>query len=149
MARTKTYNLKTFTFTVNGETFSFYCETTNTRSGFCHHAYLWGLGYHGEHTRVSYYNRTWESFGYETVMRRAVEKITPKAIRPAIHLELDAITMREHEKCEAFLKAFTADYSKLSSEQKQFVADHTPEITNRDQADAVHSTVKLMGLLTA
>ena len=57
---TKIYNRVTYTFIINGEAVSFYCSTTDTRNGFCHHVYTWGKGKDGEHTRISYFNRTWE-----------------------------------------------------------------------------------------
>lgn len=142
----KSYNHKTFTFTVNGYTMSFYCETTDTRSGFCHHAYFWGLDRYGEHTRVSYYNRTWESFDYESTLRRAADKL-PKAIRESLNLEFDVIVKNEHDKCAAFLKAFERNFNALSQEQKAFLKEHTPQIQNKQQADIVAGTVALLAAI--
>lgn len=71
---TKRYNHKDFDFTVNGERINFYCWTTDTKNGFCHHVWAVGGGKDYEHTRVSYFNRTWETFEYETALKSAVAK---------------------------------------------------------------------------
>lgn len=143
---TKRYNNKTFVFTVNGEEMRFYCDTTNTRNGFCHHVFAEGGGKDYEHTRVSYYNRTWETFRYETVLYRAIEKF-PKSLREPLRLEVEAVALDEHKKAERFIKAFEANFAALSNEQKKFVCDHTPEITNKDQAKIVNAVVAMMAAL--
>lgn len=143
---TKIYNQKTFEFTVNGETIRFYCDTTNTRNGFCHHVFADGGGKDHEHTRVSYYNRTWETFEYETVLYCAIEKF-PKSVRESLRLEVEALALDEHKKAERFIKAFAANFAALSDEQKKFVRDHTPEITNKNQAKTVSASVAMMAAL--
>ncbi len=139
----KHYNQKTFTFVVNGQNCSMYCSTTRTRNGFCHHAYFFGLGRDFGHTRVSYYNRTRERYDYETVMRAAVRKL-PKDIQPALLLDLDNIGRRESERCEHLFAAFKQNFEALSNEQKQFVREHTPELTNMDQACAVTAGMAML-----
>lgn len=140
---TKRYNQKVFTFTVNGQTVSFYCDKTITRTGFCHHAFVFGLGRVNEHTRVKYYNRTWESFTYESVLYSAVAKL-PKKFQAPLRLELEAISKSEHEKADFFVNAFKKNFDALSNEQKAFIKEHTPEITNMDQAKIVNSTVAVL-----
>nr|DAE17132.1 MAG TPA: hypothetical protein [Siphoviridae sp. ctbvd11] len=143
---TKIYNRKTFVFTVNGENIYFYCSTTYTKNGFCHHVYTVGGGKENEHSRVSYYNRTWESFEYETALLHAVEKF-PKNLRAPLRLEIQAVAKNEHEKAEAFCAAFRANFAALSTEQRKFVQEHTPEITNKDQAKIVNTAVAMMAAL--
>lgn len=143
---TKRYNNKTFIFTVNGEEVRFYCDTTRTRMGFCHHVFVVGFGKDYEHSRVSYLNRTWESFQYETALLHAVEKF-PKKLRAPLRLEIQAVAKNEHEKAEAFCAAFAASFAALSTEQKKFVQEHTPEITNMNQAKMVNSAVAMMAAL--
>lgn len=143
---TKRYNNKTFVFTVNGEEIRFYCDTTNTPNGFCHHVFALGGGKDYEHSRVSYLNRTWESFEYETALLHAVDKF-PKSMRVPLRLEIQAVSQNEHEKAEAFCKAFAANFAALSTEQKKFVLDHTPVITNIDQAKTVNAAVAMMAVL--
>lgn len=143
---TKRYNNKTFVFTVNGEEIRFYCDTTNTQNGFCHHVFALGGGKDYEHSRMSYYNRTWETFEYETVLYHAIEKF-PKSMREPLRLEVEAVALDEHKKAERFIKAFEANFAALSDEQKKFVREHTPEITNKDQAKTVNAAVAMMAAL--
>lgn len=145
---TKIYNRVTYTFIINGEAVSFYCSTTDTRNGFCHHVYTWGKGKDGEHTRISYFNRTWERFDYESALYSAADKFR-KADREAIRLEIDNIGRTEHEKAERFIQAFETNYKALSNEQKKFVADHTPTIETKDQAHAVAAGVGLLAAINA
>lgn len=143
---TKIYNRTNFDFIVNGEKISFFCNTTNTKNGFCHHVYVIGGGKDYEHTRVSYYNRTWESFEYETALYHAIDKF-PKNLREPLRLEVEALALDEHKKAERFIKAFAANFAALSDEQKKFVCDHTSEITNKDQAKTVNAAVAMMAAL--
>lgn len=142
---TKIYNRKTFEFTVNGEKI-YYCSTTYTKNGFCHSVYTVGGGKENEHSRVSYYNRTWESFEYETALFHAVDKF-PKSMRVPLRLEIQAVAQNEHEKAEAFCAAFRANFAALSTEQKKFVQEHTPEITNMNQAKTVSAAVAMLAAL--
>lgn len=143
---TKRYNSKTFEFTVNGEVIRFYCDTTKTKNGFCHHVFADGGGKDYEHTRVSYLNRTWEIFDYETALKSAVDKFS-KSLRESLRLEIQAVAQNEHEKAEAFCAAFAANFAALSTEQKKFVQDHTPEIQNMEQAKIVNATVSVLAAI--
>lgn len=143
---TKIYNRKTFEFTVNGEKIYFYCSTTDTKNGFCHHAYTVGGGKDYEHSRVSYYNRTWESFEYETVLFHAVDKF-PKSMRVSLRLEIQTVAKNAAQKAEAFSAAIRANFAALSTEQKKFVQEHTAVITSMDQAKVVNSAMAMMAAL--
>lgn len=143
---TKIYNRKTFEFTVNGEKIYFFCSTTDTKNGFCHHVYTSGGGKDYEHSRVSYYNRTCESFEYETALFHAVDKF-PKSMRVSLRLEIQAVAKNEHEKAEAFCAAFRTNFAALSTEQRKFVQEHTPEITSKDQSKMVNMVVAMMAAL--
>lgn len=143
---TKRYNSKTFDFVVNGEHVYFTCDTTKTKNGFCHHVFASGGGKYYEHSRVSYLNRPWESFEYKKALLHAVDKF-PKSMREPLRLEIQAVAQNEHEKAEAFCAAFAANFASLSTEQKKFVQDHTPIITNMDQAKTVNAAVAMMAAL--
>lgn len=143
---TKRYNEKRFTFMVNGQPLSITCDQTYTRDGFCHHAFLYGCGFYHEHTRVKYYNRTWERFTYESVLRAAVRKL-PKQYRAPLELEIDTIATDTAAKADAFLQAFKRNYSALSDEQKDFLRAHTPHLETPDQAKAVAGAVALMAAI--
>ena len=95
---------------------------------------------------MSYLNHTWESFQYETALLHAIDKF-PKSLREPLRLEIQAVAKDEHEKAEAFCAAFAANFAALSTEQKKFVQEHTPEITNINQAKMVNSAVAMLAVL--
>lgn len=143
---TKRYNSKTFDFVVNGEHINFICDTTKTKNGFCHHVFASGGGKYYEHTRVSYLNRTWETFEYETALKSAAAKF-PKSMRVPLRLEIQAVTQDAHEKAEAFCAAFAANFAALSTEQKKFVQEHTPEIQNMELAKIINAAVSVLAAI--
>jgi hypothetical protein len=50
------------------------CDCVNTRYGFRHDALLYEDGIFIDKAKVCYYNRTWESFEYETVISNLLHK---------------------------------------------------------------------------
>ena len=53
------------------------CESVGTRYGFRHDAWLFVNGEQvGDKAKCCYYNRTWESFEFETVVKKLLEKTT-------------------------------------------------------------------------
>lgn len=142
----KIYNQQTFSFVINGDPVSIYCNTTDVPTGFLHHAYLCGLGREYEHSRVKYYNRTWESYDYETVLKAAAAKLK-KADREVLLLEIDTYGDKDREKYNKFLAAFQRNFKTLSTEQKDFLKKHTPHIETANQARAVAGVVGCMSLL--
>ncbi len=144
----KIYNQKTFTFTVNGEPVAIYCNTTHVPTGFLHHAYLCGFGRDFEHSRIKYINRTWESFDYESVLKVAATKLK-KADREALMLEIETYSNNEREKYKKLCAAFERNYKALSTEQKDFLREHTPHIETKSQARAVAGVVGCLAIMNA
>lgn len=142
----KIYNYQTFTFIVNGEPVAIYCDTTHVQTGFLHHAYLCGFGRNFEHSRIKYYNRTWEAFNYESVCKAAAAKLK-KADREALLLEIETYRNNEREKYKKLFAAFEHNYKALSTEQKDFLKKHTPQIETENQTRAVASVVGFMALM--
>ena len=60
-------------FKLNNE-YQIICESQSTRYGFRHVAILLKNGYEVDKTKICYYNRTWESFEYECVIRKLINK---------------------------------------------------------------------------
>jgi hypothetical protein len=141
------YNTQYFTAKVNGEEITFVCYTTYTRVGFCHTAHLTGWKYTATDTKQTYYNRTWERFDYESVLKRAIEKL-PKDIQQAVYDQLiDRKAAEEHEKAEAFIKSFEASYYALTPENKERLANSGIEVHTEGEAKAVAGLVGLMNLM--
>lgn len=71
----KRYGQKNFYFETSDGTYSFYCSTEDTRYGFRHLCDVFKLGEHVGEAVARYYNRTWESYQYESVLLKAVDNI--------------------------------------------------------------------------
>lgn len=69
--RNKTYNYKTFRLS---ECITIDCETYETRYSWGHKAYLLIDGQQEAYTKYVYYNRTWESYTYQSILGGIVEK---------------------------------------------------------------------------
>jgi hypothetical protein len=129
-----------FTATIDGKDYTFGCHTTDTRNGFCHTCYDYT---HDKTSKVSYLNRTWESFEYETVLRRAIEKC-PKALREELTNQLILHKRaEEHERCEKEFERFKSLHDGLTDKQKQLLAEQPPM---QSQAD-VDRTIGVMAMM--
>jgi hypothetical protein len=63
------------------ESRSIVCESQNTRYGFRHLATLFINGQEGWlKAKCCYYNRTWESFEFETVVKELLEKAVKEKV---------------------------------------------------------------------
>ena len=143
----KQYDIQYFTAKVNGEEIEFRCYTTDTRSGFCHTAHLMGWKYEITDTKASYYNRTWERFEYESVLKRAIEKL-PNDIQQAVYDQIiDHKAAEEEQKAEDMVKSFEALHSALSNEDKERLANSGIEIHSESDAKAVMGLMALMNLM--
>jgi len=49
------------------------CKTWSSRNGFLHTAELYQNGSRTHKAQVKYYNRTWEKYQYQTVIRNVLE----------------------------------------------------------------------------
>ena len=145
---TKRRNQENFYATVNGTEYVFLCYTTDTRSGFCHTVQIMkGIEFPYKDTKVSYCNRTWESFRYETALSRAIEKC-PKADQGQLRaIIIERTAKEEHERCEAFFGAFKAGWDMLTDENKAKVANTVGMIENEAQANAALGLVQLTALM--
>ena len=141
---TKKYNIQYFSANVGGQEVEFKCYTTDTRNGFCHTAVCMYHDY--TDTKISYWNRTWERFHYETVLSRAIDKF-PKSMREELREQIIEKKYRKvHEECEAFLADFEKTYAELSDRNKEILRNG-PEIQTEEQAQATLGIMKFMNLM--
>lgn len=144
---TKQYDIQYFTAKVNGEEIEFRCYTTNTRCGFCHTAHLMGWKYDITDTKASYYNRTWERFEYESVLKRAIEKL-PNDIQQAVYDQIiDHKAAEEEQKAEEMVGKFEELHSSLSAENKARLANSGIEIRSEEDAKSVMGLMALMKIM--
>ena len=143
----KQYDTRYFTAKVNGKEIEFRCYTTDTRNGFCHTAHYVGWDYSINDTKVSYYNRTWERFEYETVLKRAIDKL-PKEIRQQVYDQIiDGKAVEEERKAEEMVESFQKLHEGLSEENKARLANSGIEINSESDAKAVMGLMAMMSLL--
>ena len=138
-----------------GKQWIFTCYTQNTSYGFRH---ICTLG-NNDTTNCSYikkdilakscyYNRTWECFRYQTVLRNAIEKLaTDKQTREELTLIL--IHQQELDKraaAEKWVKDFENTYNQLSDKNKEHLKNGLGEnlIQTEEQANAVLGVMKMM-----
>lgn len=153
----KLHDRLVFRAEVNGKNFAFTCYRQNTSYGFRH---ICTLGFNNTTeckwikrdiiAKACYYNRTWESFQYETVLRNGIENLSePKEVKEKLHAILITKTAQdEHEKVEQEVKAFETLWNGLSEANKQHIRNGVGEngIQSQEQADCVMSVMKAMTL---
>ena len=144
---TKQYDIQHFTAKVNGEEITFRCYTTDTRSGFCHTAHLMGWKYSISDTKVSYYNRTWERFRYESALKRAIDKLPADIQQPVYDQIIDHKAAEEEKKADEMVKSVEALHSSLSEENKERLANSGIEIHSESDAKAVMGLMALMSIM--
>ena len=143
----KQYDVRYFSAKVNGKEIEFRCYTTDTRCGFCHTAHYVGWDYDITDTKVSYYNRTWERFEYESVLKRAIEKL-PKDIQQSVYDQIiDHKAADEEKKAEEMVESFQKLHEGLSEENKERLANSGIEIHSESDAKAVMGLMALMSIM--
>jgi hypothetical protein len=138
-----------------GKNWTFTCYTQNTSYGFRH---ICTLGYNDTANcsyikkdilaKCCYYNRTWECFRYQTVLREAIEKLaTDKQTRE----ELTQILIHKQEldkraAAKKWVKDFENTYNQLSDKNKEHLKNGLGEnlIQTEEQANAVLGVMKMM-----
>ena len=149
MINYKRYN-KTAIHTVN---FSAYCAVYDNRSGFVHECRLEpksaiklknGSFLTATTAKCQYYNRTWESYEFESVINKAIGKL-PAALRQEARAEFQAYADRESEKMEAKFKAFQDAFASLTDSQKKSLSGVTVE--NKADFDSVCMATQVMAFL--
>lgn len=143
----KQYDVRYFSAKVNGKEIEFRCYTTDTRCGFCHTAHYVGWDYDLTDTKVSYYNRTWERFTYESVLKRAIDKL-PTDVRQQVYDQIiDHKAVEEEKKAEEQFEAFKKLHEGLNEENKERLANSGIEIHSESDAKAVMGLMALMSIM--
>ena len=143
----KQYDVRYFSAKVNGEEITFRCYTTDTRCGFCHTAICTTWGIDTTPTKASYYNRTWERFEYETVLKSAINKL-PKDLRQPVYDQIiDHKAAEEEQKAEEHFQAFKKLHDSLTPENKERLANSGIEINTEQDAQSVMGLMALMKVM--
>ena len=143
----KQYDVRYFSAKVNGKEIEFRCYTTDTRCGFCHTAHYVGWDYDLTDTKASYYNRTWERFEYESVLKRAIEKL-PTEIRQQVYDQIiDHKAAEEEKKAEEQFEQFKRLHDGLSDENKERLANSGIEMHSESDVRGVMGLMALMKIM--
>ena len=143
----KQYDIQYFTATVNGQEITFRCHTTDTRNGFCHTAHYTGWDYNITDSKCPYINRTWERFTYESVLRKAIDKL-PEAVRQQVYDQLiDHKAAEVEEQCNKELAAFEKLHESLTPENKERLANSEIEMRSESDVRGVMGLMALMNLM--
>ena len=111
------------------------CICTGTRNGFCHTAKIWSDKAGDEVTsKVSYCNRTWESYDYQSVILRLADKLDERVRDHELADSIKAYDKKrlnkgkeEMEEFEKRLEAFRPVVDKLSEGTKSALSDALTE----------------------
>lgn len=144
----KHYNTQDFNASVNGTDYNFSAYTTNTRNGFCHTIVTRINGYRQDGTtKVSYINRTWERFDYETALKGAIKKCAKADREQLTAILIDKTAKAEEERCNAFIEGFKAIHDKLTDENKERLANVVGTIETEEQAQAAKGIAAMMAIM--
>ena len=144
MAR-KFYGKTTFTAEVNGTKYVINCYTQDTNYGFRHVAFLDNPDryYETQLAKACYYNRTWERFRYETVLKNAIEKL-PKADQQGLYdILIEKKSQAEHEQAEKEIAQFKALYDKTSDTFKERIANSNIIMNDENDLNLVKGLMAL------
>lgn len=132
-------NYQIFTAVVDGQEINFRCWSADKSiTHYCEDEA-------GRRSRVSWGNRTWECFRYESVLRKAIEKF-PRSMQPALLSQIiDKTEKEEAERCEAEIGRFQALHASLTEENKKMLAG-LPPIETEAEASAVFGIMALMSI---
>ena len=152
------YGRQVFRAEVNGKEFIFTCYGQGTSYGFRH---ICCEGFSDTTVaryvkddiiaKACYYNRTWESFKYETVLRKGIENLYEsdevKAKLKAILI--DKTAQDEHERAEQQVKTFENLWNGLNEKNKEHIRNGLGDnlIQTEEQAHAVMGIMAIMNLM--
>ena len=147
------YNEKNFICNLsNGETIILQCYSTNTRNGFTHQCFCLDFP-NITKSRISYFNRTWEAFEYESVLSAYIDKLPANIRDEARDIVINGGAKKAKEAVEAFdakLNAFRNDFAALSDNRKEFIKELYPnDINSITEAENVMQTAKIFNVLDA
>ena len=143
----KQRDIQYFTAKVNGEEITFRCYTTWTRNGFCHTAHYTGWDYSITDSKCSYINRTWERFTYESVLKRAIDKL-PTDVRQQVYDQIiDHKAAEEEQKAEEQFEAFKKLHDGLTPENKERLAKSGIEMHSESDVRGVMGLMALMSIM--
>lgn len=146
----KISNMQQFRFTtLNGEDVLINCWTYSYSRGWGHRACLVYVGdrFINAEKRITYYNRTWETFEYETMLKKMIYTYFNKADQKFLNMQVKAIADNEAAQAEAWAAAFTKKFNALSDSTKEKIKNSDILLNSKDEADALINSALLLDSL--
>lgn len=130
-------------FVVDTKSLHIICATYDTRSGFAHECTVFSNDGESWEFHINYYNRTWESFDYESLLKRAASEIS-KDKAEEIREYIRNRNGEERKHADAMFESFKALHDTLTDKQKESLSKIT--IHDESEARAVMGIMACMGL---
>lgn len=150
----KKSNYQTFNFeTLKDGALTITCYTYEYANGWGHKCYFWSDSIKYGEKRHTYYNRTWESFTYETLLQEVINALYSgkkhELEKKFLIAQVELIAKREQEKAEAWLAGMVALYNTLSEETKKDLASSDICFNSQEEAETTLRLAKMNELLKA
>lgn len=140
----KRSNFQTFTLkTIEGDEIYISCHTYEHATGWGHRGSIINIGncWPDFTKRITYYNRTWEAFTYESLIYKLIsEYFTGKKQsnnRAFIYAQIKAIAQRHAEEANAWADRFIKTFNALSDSTKEKIKNSNIILESTEQADAL------------
>lgn len=130
---------------INGNNYHFTCCAQNTSYGFRHLCFYQNRLI----SKACYYNRTWESFEYETVLRKAINKLDVSALEKELLKKqlIDRVSQEEHERCEKVFNDFMEVWNKTSQHTKDTLSNSGLHLETLEDAENLTKSLKLLNII--
>ena len=141
--------MTTFIFkTLENKNWTVNCEVYSYPRSWGHRCWSGVDGECNKH-HITYYNRTWESFQFESLLFKALQLDFGAGSKnyAFIKKQIEAIAMREREKAQKWADEFSSLFSSLSDEKKRAFYDSDIFVENESQAEALAGLVKLASII--
>ena len=151
----KYYSKQVFKAEVYGKEYVFTCYGQDTSYGFRHVCFRGDINYPQYAksdllSKASYYNRTWEEFTYQSVLRGAISKLdVDEQTRNDLYtILIKREAIKQYEQAEKDVKAFETLWNGLTEKNKQHIRNGLGDnlIQTEEQAKVVTSVMKMMTL---
>lgn len=146
----KISDMQQFRFTtLNGEDVLINCWTYSYSRGWGHRACLVYVGdrFINAEKRITYYNRTWEAFKYESMLNKMIYTYFNKADQKFLNMQVKAIADNEAAQAEAWFNSFVKKYNALSDSTKEKIKNSDILLNSKDEADAFINSALLLDSL--
>lgn len=100
---------------------------------------------------ITYYNRTWEAFKYESLLHKIIWALYPlksdEARRAFMLAQVDAIAKNKRAEAEAWLNSFKTAWDALSDKTRATIQKSDIVLNTKEQADALIKGAQLLDIM--